>query len=97
LVDSEVNPETMENDTHPKMRELQVRLMREAPPWKKAAMVGEMYQAMVTLSLSGLRARHPAASESELHRRLADLVLGPKLADQVYGPLDDFLEKVDAP
>lgn len=87
----------MKSDTHPKMEELQVKLMREAPSWKKAAMVGEMYRAMITLSLSGLRARHPAASEGELRRRLADLVLGPELANRVYGPLEASLERVDAP
>lgn len=40
-----------------------------------------------TLALSGLRARHPEATPQELRRRLADLLLGPDLAAQVYGPL----------
>jgi len=40
-----------------------------------------------TLALSGLRQRHPQASEDELRRHLADLWLGPELAARVYGPL----------
>ena len=39
-----------------------------------------------TLALSGLRTRHPEATSQELRRRLSDLLLGPDLAAQVYGP-----------
>ncbi|NJN82221.1 MAG: hypothetical protein HC802_08040 [Caldilineaceae bacterium] len=42
---------------------------------------------MRSLALAGLRQRHPNADEPELRRRLADLTLGPKLAAQVYGPI----------
>jgi hypothetical protein len=38
------------------------------------------------LALAGLRRRHPEANEHELHRLLADLVLGAELATEVYGP-----------
>jgi hypothetical protein len=85
----------MQTDTHPKISKLQTEMMRQAPPWKKAAMLGEMYQAMVALSLSGLRARHPTASEAELHRRLVDLILGHTLAERVYGPLVIPVEVAD--
>jgi hypothetical protein len=50
-------------------------------------MVGQMNQTLRTLALSGLRQRHPSATPEELRRRLADLLLGPTLAAQVYGPL----------
>ncbi|MCJ7623261.1 MAG: hypothetical protein MUO76_07140 [Anaerolineaceae bacterium] len=40
------------------------------------------------LALSGLRQRHPEASEGELHRRLASLLLGENLAREVYGELE---------
>jgi hypothetical protein len=37
------------------------------------------------LALDGLRRRFPHASPNELHRRLADLLLGVELACKVYG------------
>ena len=44
-----------------------------------------MSSTVRALSLAGLRARHPEASEAELRRRFADIHLGPKLAAEVYG------------
>ena len=38
------------------------------------------------LALQGLRARHPTATEAQLQRYLADLLLGPELAARAYGP-----------
>ena len=38
------------------------------------------------LALQGLRARHPAASEAQLQRYMADLLLGPEQAARAYGP-----------
>ena len=42
------------------------------------------------LALAGLRRRHPEAilrtTPPELRRHLADLLLGPELAAQVFGP-----------
>lgn len=75
------------SDTHPEAERLQIELMRKAPPWRKADMLGQMYQTMKQLALSGLRQRHPQASEPELRRRLADLLLGAELAEKVYGPM----------
>ena len=69
------------------MEKLQLDLLRQASPWRKAHMMGQMYLTMKERALNGLRQRHPEASERELRRRLADLMLGPELAVQVYGPL----------
>lgn len=66
---------------------MQVALLRQVPPARKLAMVGDMNQTVQTLALAGLRTRHPADSPEQLHRRLADLVLGSEFARQVYGPL----------
>ncbi len=44
-----------------------------------------MYETMKQLSLQGLRQRHPDVDEAELRRRLADLVLGPALMEQITG------------
>jgi hypothetical protein len=74
------------SDTHPDMERLQLDLMREAPDWRKAQMLGEMYASMKQLALSGLRSRHPGAGMVELQRRLADLLLPADLAERAYGP-----------
>ena len=52
-------------------------------------MVGQVNQTVRTLAPSGLRQRHPDATPQELRRRLADLLLGPDLAAQAYGPLGE--------
>ncbi|MFW6161847.1 MAG: hypothetical protein ACODAJ_03705 [Planctomycetota bacterium] len=62
-----------------------IALLRAAPTWRRLQMVGEMNEAVRTLALSGLRRRHPNASPQELRRRLADLLLGPELAERAYG------------
>lgn len=74
-------------DTRPEAEAVLIELLRQAPPWRKLHMVGELNQTVRTLALSGLRARHPEAGPQELRRRLADLLLGPDLATRVYGPL----------
>ena len=74
-------------DTRPEAEAVLIGLLRQAPPWRKLHMVGQLNQTVRTLALSGLRARHPDATSQELRRRLADLLLGPDLAAQVYGPL----------
>ncbi|MBS1248816.1 MAG: hypothetical protein MAG431_00378 [Chloroflexi bacterium] len=82
----------MLSDTHPKMEALQIELLRKTPPWRKVEMLGQMYETTKQLALVGLRHRHPEASEAELRRRLADLLLGPQLAERVYGPLRPIKE-----
>lgn len=84
----------MTSDTHPQMERLQINLLRQAPPWRKAHMMGQMYQTIKQLALVGLRQRHPGASDEELRRRLADILLGSDLAARVYGPL--LPETIDA-
>jgi hypothetical protein len=73
-------------DTRPEAEAVLIGLLRQAPPWRKLQMVGQLNQTVRTLALSGLRQRHPEAPPQEL-RRLADLLLGPDLAARAYGPL----------
>ena len=75
-------------DTHPDMEALHIRLLREAPPWRKMEMLAGLNASAKTLALAGLRQRYPKASDGELRRRLADLLLGPELAQKVYGELE---------
>ena len=75
------------SDTHRDAERVQIELMRQAPPWRKLHLLGQLNQTVKLMALSGLRQRHPQATEEELRRRLADLLLGAELAAQVYGPL----------
>jgi hypothetical protein len=76
-------------DTPPDVEKVQLDLLRQAPPWRKLAMVGQMTDTVRALATSGLRRRYPNASETELRRRLADILLGAELAAKVYGPLPE--------
>lgn len=73
------------DDTSPDAERVQIELLRQMPAWRKLQMVSEMSQTVRTLALLGLRQRFPHATETELRRRLADLVLGEELAARVYG------------
>lgn len=78
---------TLFPDTHAKAEAVLIRLLREAPPWRKLEMVGQMNEAVKTMMLSGLRERYPEDSPALLQRRMADMLLGPELANRVYGPI----------
>lgn len=75
------------SDTSPAAEAVLLALNRQASGPRKLAIVGELYATAKQLMLGGLRERHPQASEAELRRRLADLLLGPELAAKAYGPL----------
>jgi hypothetical protein len=74
-------------DTHPKMEALQIELWRQASPTRKMNMLAQLNASARLLALTGLRAQYPHASEAELRRRLAALLLGEELARRVYGDL----------
>jgi hypothetical protein len=76
-------------DTHPEAEAVLIDLLRTTPPWRKLELVGQMNEAVKVMMLSGLRERYPEDSPALLHRRMADLLLGPELATQVYGPLSE--------
>ncbi len=73
------------SDTDPKMEALQIRLLRQAPPWRKMEMLVSLNASARELALAGLRRRYPNADENELRRRLADILFGETLAAKVYG------------
>jgi hypothetical protein len=78
----------LSSDTHPKMESLQIQFWRQASPTHKMHMLAQLNASAHTLALAGLRTRYPQASEAELRRRLAGLLLGEELARKVYGELD---------
>ncbi len=74
-------------DTTLEAEEVLISLLRQAPAWRKMQITCELTQTVRTLALHGLRRRYPRADEGELRRRLADILLGPELAEKVYGML----------
>ena len=92
-----MNPEPKQNrlptwremnlDTTPEVEAVLFQLWRETPAWRKLEMMENLNRTARQLALAGLRRRHPDASPEDLHRLLADMLIGPELATQVYGPL----------
>jgi hypothetical protein len=78
---------TLFPDTNPKAEAVLIRLLREAPSWRKLEMVDQLNQSVKLMALTGLRQRYQHDSEDKLRRRLAGLLLGDELARKVYGPL----------
>lgn len=74
-------------DTSLEIERLQIAGLRQMPAWRKAALMAEMGRTVRVLALAGMRQRFPQETPAQHRRRLADLVLGPELAMQVYGPL----------
>jgi hypothetical protein len=77
-------------DTTIEAHRVHVELMREAPGWKKLELAAELYEGLTSVALAGLKARHEGATESELRRRLADILLGAELAERAYGPIGEW-------
>lgn len=75
-------------DTHPAVEKALIEMLRQAPPWRKLEMVGQMNETVKILLMSGLRTRYPDEPPEKLRRRMADLLLGHDLASKAYGPLD---------
>lgn len=75
------------SDTHPKMEALQIQLWRQASPTRKMHMLAQLNASARLLAMTGLRSRYPQASEAELRRKLAGLLLGEELARKVCGEI----------
>ena len=79
----------MNRDTSLEAEEIMLEYYRTAPAWEKLQRMNQLNRSARMLAMIGLRHRHPDAPEEELRRRLADLLLGPKLAERAYGPLPE--------
>lgn len=75
------------SDTHPKIEQMQIELIRRMPPWKKFAIVDDLNETVKTLAISGIKQHHPNATPEQIHRILAELMLGVELAQKVYGEI----------
>jgi hypothetical protein len=72
------------SDTHPKMEQAQIELIRRMPAWKKVFIMDGLNETVKTLAVSGIKQRHPEAAPAQIKRMLADLMLGAELARKVY-------------
>jgi len=72
-------------DTNPKIEQMQFALIRKMPAWKKIAIVNDLNETVRTMAISGIKQRHPEATPEQIRRMLADIMLGPELAEKVYG------------
>lgn len=77
---------TLSPDTDPEIERLQIEAFRRMADWQKFAMVARMNRLVRTMTLAGLRERHPDDTPAQRKRRLADLLLGPELAAAAFGP-----------
>lgn len=76
------------SDTDPAAERVQIEILRAMPSWQRFRAINDLIVMGRTLALAGLHERFPEATE-ELQRRLATLLLGPELAEGVYGPETD--------
>ena len=77
---------TLSSDTRYEAEHVQIKLMRQAPAWRKLQLADRMSATVRELCLAGRRSRHPNATQAEMRRRFADIHLGPDLAAKVFGP-----------
>lgn len=75
----------LSRDTSAEAEAVQIALLRQAPVGKRLRAAAEMSLAVKQLARVGVEGRHPGASEREIRRLLADVLLGPELAAKVYG------------
>lgn len=72
------------SDTHPKMEQMQIEIIRRMPPWRKMAILDGLNETVKTLALAGIKQRNAGATPEQIQRMLAELMLGAELARKVY-------------
>ncbi len=72
-------------DTDEETEQILIELARATPIGKKFRQVAEATKMTRAFARAGLRLRYPEASEEELRRRFAVLVLDPETVKKVYG------------
>jgi hypothetical protein len=72
-------------DTDPRVMEVWLRQLREKTPGERIAMAFALTDFALRMAESGVRARHPEASEREIFLRAAALRLPRELMIRAYG------------
>jgi hypothetical protein len=78
-------------DTSSVVEAAQLERYRQMSVERKLELVEDANATARILALTGLAARHPGASERELHLRLFHLLHGRELATKAWGPLPEDL------
>jgi len=72
-------------DTDEESERVLIELARKASVWQKFQQVASTTEACRAFAMAGLRRRYPQATEAELRKRLAALVLDRETVIKVYG------------
>jgi hypothetical protein len=83
----------LNQDTSREIERIQVEGWRRMSADRKAALVTGLTRAAVTMTLAGIRHRHPGASPREQQLRLALITLGPELARKAFPEIDALDER----
>jgi len=81
-------------DTSPEAWNVYLDANRRMPPGDKLARVFEHSAFVRSLTMAGIRSRHPGATEREVFLRFARQTLGAELFRRVYGasiPPDELI------
>lgn len=79
------------SDTKPDAERLLINLLSQKCPAEKLRMVDRLNASLRTLTLSGLRKRHPEADEIELQLKLSELLLGAETANKISTILKSYI------
>ena len=82
----------LSSDTSPEAERAQVAAWRRMSPVEKAELVSQATRDVLTLTLAGIRQRHPGASDRECFLRLAEFQLGAALVRAVYADASTVLD-----
>ena len=72
-------------DTDAEAHRLLIELARRTPVWKKFAQVAATTETCRAFAKAGIRRRYPNATQDEIGRRLAAVVLDRETVIKVYG------------
>jgi len=75
---------TLSPDTHSEAEKVLIELLRKTPAWRKLEMMSQITTTCRELALIGLQKRYPAATNEELKKRLAALVLPRQMVIRAY-------------
>ena len=80
----------MQNDTNPHAEKARLQALRAMSPQRRLALALGWTQSLREMTAQAVRRQHPGAGEGEIHRHLAERLLGSDLAAKVYGPLKNY-------
>lgn len=75
---------TLSSDTHPRIEQIQIELLRKVSPARKFEMVAQMNNTVRAFMFAGLKRRNPEAAPETLRWMFAELLLGEELARKVF-------------